>query len=171
MPGVGHISTLSVYLVAAAGAGDDDTPLPSGYAAHRAAAGAGEVPVLLVHPLLAASGDASAHRPPDLLHEPCVLPAPLLQIPGKHPEQRPDARLMTLYTAGWLSRRNILMRFSRIAAHSMVSPSLSTPLRPYMKRDSALPMRCRKFIAPSLCVLRSCRRFSDTIFYRKSRQR
>ena len=88
--GVGHISTLSVYLVAAAGAGDDDAPLPSGYAAHRAAAGAGEVPVLLVHPLLAASGDAPAHRPPDLLHEPCVLPAPLLQIPGKHPEQRPQ---------------------------------------------------------------------------------
>ena len=33
--------------------------------------------MLLVHPLLAASGDTPAHRPPDLLHEPCVLPAPL----------------------------------------------------------------------------------------------
>ena len=39
---------------------------------------------------LAASCDAPAHRPPDLLHEPCVLTAPLLQIPGKHPEQRPQ---------------------------------------------------------------------------------
>ena len=78
---------------------------------------------------------------------------------------------MMLYASGTFSRRKMLMISSTRAVQTMVSVSRSTPLRPYMKRDSALPIRCKKFIKPSLCLPRPHRRFSDKIFYRKSQQR
>lgn len=76
-----------MYLIAAARAGDDDASFPSGHPAHRAAARAGKVAVLFIHPLLPFPGNTAADGPPDLLHEPCVLRPALLQIAGKHPEQ------------------------------------------------------------------------------------
>ena len=84
----GSFSALSVYLVAAAGAGDDDAALPLRHAAHRAALGAGEVAVVLIHPLLPVSGDAAADGIPNLFHKAGVLRPALFQIAGKHTVQR-----------------------------------------------------------------------------------
>ena len=77
-------SAFPVDLAAALGTRDDDLALALGHAAHRAALGAGEVLVLLVHPLLLISGGAALDGPPHLLQKAGVLCPPLLQAAGKH---------------------------------------------------------------------------------------
>ena len=77
-------SAFPVDLAAALGTRDDDLALALGHAAHRAALGAGEVLVLLVHPLLLISGGAALDGPPYLLQKAGVLCPPLLQAAGKH---------------------------------------------------------------------------------------
>lgn len=52
-----------------------------------------------------------------------------------------DRNPKMLYAAGCLSRRKILTISSNSAAQIMVRQRRSTPLRPYIKRESALPMR------------------------------
>ena len=77
-------SAFPADLAAALGTCDDDLALAPGHAAHRAALGAGEVLVLLIHPLLLISGGAALDGPPHLLQKAGVLCPPLLQAPGEH---------------------------------------------------------------------------------------
>ena len=66
----GPFSAFPVYLVAAAGAGD--------------------VAMVLIHPLLLVSGDAAADGIPDLRHKAGVFRPALFQIAGKHTVQRQE---------------------------------------------------------------------------------
>ena len=86
----GPFSAFPVYLVAAAGAGDNDAALPLRHTAHRAALGAGKVAMVLIHPLLLVSGDAAADGIPDLRHKAGVFRPALFQIAGKHTVQRQE---------------------------------------------------------------------------------
>ena len=85
-----NISALSADLAAAFGTGNDDLSLACRHTAYGSASGAGEVLVLLVHPLLPAAAELPLDRPPDLLQKSGVLRPALFQIPGKDPKQRPQ---------------------------------------------------------------------------------
>lgn len=78
--------------MAAFGTGDHDPAFALRYAADCAAAGTGEIFMLLVHALLLGLTEASGNGIPEFIHKPGVFRSALLQIAGKHTEDRPDQK-------------------------------------------------------------------------------